>query len=873
MNSNSEPTIPISHRELSTETNRIFSSNHSRLIEYTSQLPHSSGLNEGEEDINYGKTKHMEVDLDGGEEVIEDGQVDELDERFSYNRQLVTADSFSLNRNVTDVNRSSQVENSLSLANNLSGSKAPPTTNTTNLSWQMHDNSIGGQFKSIPGTANIKQEASINSFSEPAITSRSFTFPSNSPPDIVSSNNFRGGRSSSNAKNNNNSWLATQPKLNAKSKSGYILFSAEVRKRVMNENPLAGFGEVSKIVGIEWKRLSDEDKRDYESRVQFIAAERAKAELLTPNSKLPQPGQIRIYCCRWQQCDFQFDTQDGLYEHIRTSHTSKLDNDTQFACLWNSCLKYRKEGKPFPSLPRLNRHLKEKHLASAMRLVFPNQRAKNFFVYTPVKQEISSFPSTSNGGSHHYTKGGHNNLNETHGHFVHYPYGDVPANPVACEVATPLSFGTDNNALSHLGSIKRRGNGGQHQSHNVTGTSIQNMAVTSSTVSTPRAGSTSALLNGALLSPSVNSTYNNSGTSTYNYSIQQQSQNQRNQQTSNQQQNITQQTVYIPPGQQAIIVNGVTVYIPSNAQTIILPPGYTGPQQQHQIVVHTQTTQQHYTQQITQPASSTQSYSNTNVTSIQQKYLHSAAPHSTVPSHSSSNTPAFQQHSQGLSSTPPPIQSQSSSGSAVQNVTTNVIQSYQSPQHYTHYDQSPASSVNQHRLADTSSTSLAFTSEIQNTDPGRSIISTTSKQQALSEPSFVCPSTSVQVRRVVHSEAYIRYLESIHNSGAGRHQRNVSKWDKTLTASARNTVVPEHKRLPYEWIRHSSNGSSYKEDEIVRALWKLREYLVEDTTGIKRSQGNTYEAEAPEPPGYTLLSTIGKTIEGAKNLNFDKKKC
>uniref|UniRef100_A0A915LDS9 HMG box domain-containing protein n=1 Tax=Meloidogyne javanica TaxID=6303 RepID=A0A915LDS9_MELJA len=560
------------YRELSTETNRIFSSNHSRLIEYASQLPHSSGLNVGEEDINYDKTKHMEVDLDGGEEVIEDGQVDELDERFSYDRQLVTADSFSLNRNVTDVNRSSQMENSLSLANNLSGSKAP-STNTTNISWQMHDNSIGGQFKSIPGTANIKQEASINSFTEPAITSRSFTFPSNSPPDIVSSNNFRSGRSSSNAKNNNNSWLATQPKLNAKSKSGYILFSAEVRKRIMNENPLAGFGEVSKIVGIEWKRLSDEDKRDYESRAQFIAAERAKAELLTPNSKLPQPGQIRIYCCRWQQCDFQFDTQDGLYEHIRTSHTSKLDNDTQFACLWNSCLKYRKEGKPFPSLPRLNRHLKEKHLASAMRLVFPNQRAKNFFVYTPVKQEISSFPSTSNGGSHHYTKGGHNNnLNETHGHFVHYPYGDVPANPVACEVATPLSFGTDNNSLSHLGSIKRRGNGGQHQSHNVTGTSIQNMPVTSSTVSTPRAGSTSALLNGALLSPS-----------------------------------------YIPPGQQAIIVNGVTVYIPSNAQTIILPPGYTGPQQQHQIVVHTQSTQQHYTQQIAQPASSTQSYSNTNV--------------------------------------------------------------------------------------------------------------------------------------------------------------------------------------------------------------------------------------------------------------------
>lgn len=48
-----------------------------------------------------------------------------------------------------------------------------------------------------------------------------------------------------------NNWLAAQPKLTAKSKSGYILFSAEIRKRIMHENPEAGFGEVSKIVGIE----------------------------------------------------------------------------------------------------------------------------------------------------------------------------------------------------------------------------------------------------------------------------------------------------------------------------------------------------------------------------------------------------------------------------------------------------------------------------------------------------------------------------------------------------------------------------------------------------------------------------------------------
>ena len=86
-----------------------------------------------------------------------------------------------------------------------------------------------------------------------------------------------------------------------------------------------------------------------------------------------------------------------------------------------------------------------------------------------MKQDSLSMPSTSNGGSHHYAKGGHSNssMHENNGHFVHYPYGDVPANPVACEIATPISsYGTisdkkisGTNAASHLGVIKRRAHG------------------------------------------------------------------------------------------------------------------------------------------------------------------------------------------------------------------------------------------------------------------------------------------------------------------------------------------------------------------------------------------------------------------------------
>ena len=108
-------------------------------------------------------------------------------------------------------------------------------------------------------------------------------------------------------------------------------------------------------------------------------------------------------------------------------------------------------------------------------------------------------------------------------------------------------------------------------------------------------------------------------------------------------------------------------------------------------------------------------------------------------------------------------QSLSSASSAVQNVTTNVVHHYQNQQqvsgHYTPYDQSPVPSTFNQHLAGTSSTamhSLSVTSEIQHEDSGRVVISAPPKQQIQSEPTFVSPSTSVHVRRVVHSEAYIR---------------------------------------------------------------------------------------------------------------------
>ncbi|CAB3407587.1 unnamed protein product [Caenorhabditis bovis] len=176
-----------------------------------------------------------------------------------------------------------------------------------------------------------------------------------------------------------------------KSKSGYILFSAEVRKRIMHENPEAGFGEVSKIVGIEWKKLSDEQKKQYEVRAEQVAIEKAKQDAIkTAQERALLPGQIRIYQCKWSNCDSQFDVESALNEHITLHHTSHiiLGSDQQFVCMWVTCLRNRKDGKPFPSLPRLQRHIKEKHIPTALRNVYQNQIGRNFFKHVTVKNDV-----------------------------------------------------------------------------------------------------------------------------------------------------------------------------------------------------------------------------------------------------------------------------------------------------------------------------------------------------------------------------------------------------------------------------------------------------------------------------------------------------
>ena len=62
----------------------------------------------------------------------------------------------------------------------------------------------------------------------------------------------------------------------------------------------------------------------YEERAMLIAKGREKADKLQPPSTRGAPGQVLVYSCRWLNCDWQFETQDLLYDHVTTAHTSQI---------------------------------------------------------------------------------------------------------------------------------------------------------------------------------------------------------------------------------------------------------------------------------------------------------------------------------------------------------------------------------------------------------------------------------------------------------------------------------------------------------------------------------------------------------------------
>jgi protein polybromo-1 len=57
--------------------------------------------------------------------------------------------------------------------------------------------------------------------------------------------------------------------------TGYILYSSEHRKSICASNPEASFGDISRMVGLEWKALPEDTRRIWEEKASKLNEENA----------------------------------------------------------------------------------------------------------------------------------------------------------------------------------------------------------------------------------------------------------------------------------------------------------------------------------------------------------------------------------------------------------------------------------------------------------------------------------------------------------------------------------------------------------------------------------------------------------------------
>ena len=87
---------------------------------------------------------------------------------------------------------------------------------------------------------------------------------------------------------------SSQPK--SSKVTGYILYSSGVRRGIRKKNPEATFGDISRMVGNEWKNLSSSIRQTWEDKAGKVNEENAKIyleEMANCASPVPpEPNQV-----------------------------------------------------------------------------------------------------------------------------------------------------------------------------------------------------------------------------------------------------------------------------------------------------------------------------------------------------------------------------------------------------------------------------------------------------------------------------------------------------------------------------------------------------------------------------------------------------
>ncbi|KAL0860989.1 hypothetical protein ABMA27_009518 [Loxostege sticticalis] len=168
--------------------------------------------------------------------------------------------------------------------------------------------------------------------------------------------------------------------------TGYILYSSEVRKAIVANNPECTFGEISRIVGNEWRSLPAATKQSWEERAARCNEE-TSAKLAEEMRELSQHTPMEnTYECAWDNCDYQFEELSDCMEHCigdggNTGHVQQYYRGafSEYPCLWRNCARVRKGQAPFPNLPRLLRHVRDLHVNKGNgKMMAVHERSRNF---------------------------------------------------------------------------------------------------------------------------------------------------------------------------------------------------------------------------------------------------------------------------------------------------------------------------------------------------------------------------------------------------------------------------------------------------------------------------------------------------------------
>lgn len=168
--------------------------------------------------------------------------------------------------------------------------------------------------------------------------------------------------------------------------TGFILYSSVVRKSVVQNNPDCSFGDISRIVGNEWRSLPAADKQHWEEKARKVTADALEGrECSSPAPQGPDLSQYHVFECSWADCDYQFEDLTDCIDHLFADNTGHVVKhfasipvgEAEFQCQWKDCVRVKKQTPPFPVLWRLVKHIRDVHAnKDKAKVVLPRDRNK-----------------------------------------------------------------------------------------------------------------------------------------------------------------------------------------------------------------------------------------------------------------------------------------------------------------------------------------------------------------------------------------------------------------------------------------------------------------------------------------------------------------